>query len=179
MSPHKRNQWCCRGTEPCKLLTGAGPLLVAPVHLTILIVRVHPSSKPGQDRRALPDLLSAPKIIISGANKSARGSESAARICSRKSPLQKGVLGVIFSPRNQRENAHSKSANFEGRHSGGHLLGRPLLFTAPSFLTTRAKTGCTAHVFAAQGGTRRPVKHLSGQPTTQLQRRKPPNPKIV
>ena len=28
------------------------------------------------------------------------------------------------------ENAHSKSANFEGRHSGGHLLGRPLLFTS-------------------------------------------------
>ena len=29
-----------------------------------------------------------------------------------------------------RENAHPKSANFEGRHSGGHLLGRPLLFTS-------------------------------------------------
>ena len=47
-----------------------------------------------------------------------------------ESPLQKGSLGVIFSPRNYRENAHSKSANFEGRHSGGHLLGRPLLFTS-------------------------------------------------
>ena len=48
-----------------------------------------------------------------------------------ESPLQKGVFGShIFSPRNYRENAHSKSANFEGRHSGGHLLGRPLLFTS-------------------------------------------------
>ena len=71
-----------------------------------------------------------------------------------ESPLQKGV---IFSPRSYRknahsksanfeerhsgesyflqgvsyrENAHSKSANFEERHSGGHLLGRPLLFTS-------------------------------------------------
>ena len=43
---------------------------------------------------------------------------------------QKGSLGVIFSPRSYRANAHSKSANFEGRHSGGHLLGRPLLFTS-------------------------------------------------
>ena len=47
-----------------------------------------------------------------------------------ESPLQKGSLGVIFSPSNYRENAHSKSANFKGRHSGGHLLGRPLLFTS-------------------------------------------------
>ena len=48
-----------------------------------------------------------------------------------ESPLQKGVFGgMIFSPRNYGENAHSKSANFEGRHSGGHLLGRPLLFTS-------------------------------------------------
>ena len=49
---------------------------------------------------------------------------------SQKVPSEKGSLGVIFSPRNYRENAHSKSANFEGRHSGGHLLGRPLLFTS-------------------------------------------------
>ena len=47
---------------------------------------------------------------------------------SQKVPSKKGSLGLIFSPRNYRENAHSKSANFEGRHSGGHLLGRPLLF---------------------------------------------------
>ena len=49
---------------------------------------------------------------------------------SQKVPSKKGSLGVMFSPRNYRENAHSKSANFEGRHSGGHLLGRPLLFTS-------------------------------------------------
>ena len=52
-----------------------------------------------------------------------------------ESPLQKGSLGVIFSPRNYRENAHSKSANFEGRHSGGHLLGRPLLITSDIILS--------------------------------------------
>ena len=53
---------------------------------------------------------------------------------SQKVPSKKGSLGVIFSPRNYRENAHSKSANFEGRHSGGHLLGRPLLFTCDTGL---------------------------------------------
>ena len=53
---------------------------------------------------------------------------------SQKVPSKKGSLGVIFSPRNYRENAHSKSANFEGRHSGGHLLGRPLLFTSEGLL---------------------------------------------
>ena len=58
----------------------------------------------------------------------APGSESAARICPLEVPSKKRSLRVIFSPRNYRENAHSKSANFEGRHSGGHLLGRPLLF---------------------------------------------------
>ena len=46
---------------------------------------------------------------------------------------ERGSLGVIFSPRNYRENAHSKSANFEGRRSGGHLLGRPLVFTSESW----------------------------------------------
>ena len=50
-----------------------------------------------------------------------------------ESPLQKGSLGVVFSPRNQRENVHAKSANFEGRRSGGHLLGRPLLFTSEPY----------------------------------------------
>ena len=65
----------------------------------------------------------------SGVNKSARERISHQNL-SQKVPSKKGSLGVIFSPRNSRENAHSKSANFEGRHSGGHLLGRPLLFTS-------------------------------------------------
>ena len=43
-----------------------------------------------------------------------------------ESPSKKGSLGVIFSPRNYRENAHSKSANFEGRHWGP--LARPAPF---------------------------------------------------
>ena len=55
---------------------------------------------------------------------------------SQKVPSKKGSLGVIFSPRSYRENAHSKSANFEGRHSGGHLLGRPLLFTSDELFPT-------------------------------------------
>ena len=64
------------------------------------------------------------------------GSEQSARErfgrqnLSQKVPSNKGSLGVIFCPRSYRGNAHSKSANFEGRHSGGHLLGRPLLFTS-------------------------------------------------
>ena len=65
----------------------------------------------------------------SGVNKSARERIGCQNL-SQKVPSKKGSLGVIFSPRNDRENAHSKSANFEGRHSGGHLLGRPLLFTS-------------------------------------------------
>ena len=64
----------------------------------------------------------------SGVNKSARERIGRQNL-SQKVPPKKGSLGVIFSPRNYRENAHSKSANFEGRHSGGHLLGRPLFFT--------------------------------------------------
>ena len=64
----------------------------------------------------------------SGVNKSARERIGRQNL-SQKVPSKKGSLGVIFSPRNQRQNAHSKSANFEGRHSGGQLLGRPLLFT--------------------------------------------------
>ena len=50
------------------------------------------------------------------------------------------VPAILFSPRTYRKNAHSKSANFEGRHSGGHLLGRPLLFT-PEFLLEMTKIG--------------------------------------
>ena len=65
----------------------------------------------------------------SGVNKSARERIGRQNL-SQTVPSKKGSLGVIFSPRNYRENAHSKSANFEGRHSGGHLLGRPLLFTS-------------------------------------------------
>ena len=65
----------------------------------------------------------------SGVNKSARERIGRQNL-SQKVPSKKGSLGVIFSPRNYRQNAHSKSANFEGRHSGGHLLGRPLLFTS-------------------------------------------------
>ena len=66
---------------------------------------------------------------FSGVNKSARERIGHQKL-SQKVPSKKGSLGVIFSPRNYRESAHSKSANFEGRHSGGHLLGRPLLFTS-------------------------------------------------
>ena len=63
----------------------------------------------------------------SGVNKSARERIGRHNL-SQKVPSKKGSLGVIFSPRNYRENAHSKSANFEGRHSGGHLLGRPFVY---------------------------------------------------
>ena len=66
---------------------------------------------------------------ISGVNKSARERIGRQNL-SQKVRSRKGSLRVIFSPRNYRGNAHSKSANFEGRHSGGHLLGRPLLFTS-------------------------------------------------
>ena len=64
-----------------------------------------------------------------GVNKSARERKGRQNL-PQKVPSEKFSLGVVFSPRNQRENVHSKSANFEGRHSGGHLLGRPLLFTS-------------------------------------------------
>ena len=67
--------------------------------------------------------------LLSGVNKSARERIGRQNL-SQKVPSKKGSLGVIFSPRKYRENAHSKSANFERRHSGGHLLGRPLLFTS-------------------------------------------------
>ena len=67
--------------------------------------------------------------IFSGVNKSAR-ERIGRQTLSQKVPSKKRYLGVMFSPRNYRENARSKSANFEGRHSGGHLLGRPLLFTS-------------------------------------------------
>ena len=72
----------------------------------------------------------------SGVNKSARERIGRQNL-SQKVPSKKGSLGVIFSPRKYRENAHSKSANFEGRHSGGHLLGRPLLFTSDTIRCSR------------------------------------------
>ena len=71
-------------------------------------------------------------IIYSGVNKSARERIGRQNLF-QKVPSKKGSLGVIFSPRNYRENAHSKSANFEVRHSGGRLLSRPLLFTSDIF----------------------------------------------
>ena len=61
---------------------------------------------------------------MSEVNKSAR-ERTGRQNLSQKVPSKKGSLGVIFSPSNQRENAPSKSANFEARRSGGHLLGRP------------------------------------------------------
>ena len=66
---------------------------------------------------------------LSGANKSARERIGRQNL-SQKVPSKKGSLRVIFSLRKYRENAHPKSANFEGRHSGGHLLDRPLFFTS-------------------------------------------------
>ena len=66
---------------------------------------------------------------FSGVNKSARERIGRQNL-SQKVPSKKGSLRVIFSPTSYRENAPSKSANFEGRHSGGHLLCRPLLFTS-------------------------------------------------
>ena len=77
--------------------------------------------------------------FLSGVNKSARERIGRQNL-SQKFPSKKGSLGVIFSPRNDRENAHSKSANFEGRHSGGHLLGRPLLFTSDFVLIGAKKS---------------------------------------
>ena len=46
---------------------------------------------------------------------------------------------VFWCGKTHRENAHSKSANFEGRHSGGHLLGRLLLFTSESLPKPKAE----------------------------------------
>ena len=77
--------------------------------------------------------LAVKKKLFSRVNKSARGRIGRQNL-SQKVPSKKGSLGVMFSPRNYRENPHSKSAKFEGRHSGGHLLGRPLLFTSDFFV---------------------------------------------
>ena len=76
----------------------------------------------------------------SGVNKSAR-ERIGRQNWSQKVPSKKRSLGVIFPPRSYRENAHSKSANFEERHSGGHLLGRPLLFTSGQPRPEMGKTG--------------------------------------
>ena len=78
------------------------------------------------------------RVSLSGVNKSARERIGRQNL-SQKVPSKKGSLGVIFSPRSYRENAHSKSANFEGRHSGGHLLGRPLLFTSDLLIKGSAR----------------------------------------
>ena len=76
----------------------------------------------------------------SGVNKSARERRGRQNL-SQKVPSKKGSLGVIFSPRNYRENAHSKFANFEGRRSGGHMLGRPLLLTSEKTQEARSDHG--------------------------------------
>ena len=83
-------------------------------------------------------------IHLSGVNKSAR-ERIGRQNFSQKVPSKKGFLGVIFSPRTCRENAHSKSADFEGRHSGGHLLGQPLFFPSDKknlAVTTSGKNHC-------------------------------------
>ena len=68
--------------------------------------------------------------------KKARKSSKAKSKEIQKNKAKKIRVEVTFSPKNYRENAHSKSANFEGRHSGGHLLGRPLLFTSEFFFVS-------------------------------------------
>ena len=65
----------------------------------------------------------------SGVNKSARERRGRQNL-PQKVPSKKASLGVIFSPRNQREKALPKICEFLGGHSGRHLLGRPLSFTA-------------------------------------------------
>ena len=114
-----------------------------------------------------------PEISNSGVNESARERIGRQNL-SQKVPSKKGSLGVIFSPRNYRENAHSKSANFEGRHSGGHLLGRPLLFTSDQ-LSCPCNTGylliCKTYFHACNdigkqcsscGTSRRNILHFVG-----------------
>ena len=72
---------------------------------------------------------------------------------SRKVPSKKESLGVIFSPRNYRENTHSKSANFDGRHSGGHCSAGPFCLLPKMFdpwppgRETRAVTGKIVYVY--------------------------------
>ena len=74
------------------------------------------------------------KNNISGVNKSARERIGRQNL-SQKVPSKKGSLGVIFSLQGVIGKTHTqKTANFEGRHSGGHLLGRPLLFTSEHIL---------------------------------------------
>ena len=71
-------------------------------------------------------------VYISGVNKSARERIGRQNL-SQKVPSKKGSLGVIFSPRNCRENAHSKSANFEGRHSGATCSAGPFCLLPNNF----------------------------------------------
>ena len=72
--------------------------------------------------RTLSGLFPPWVLFDRGVNKSARERLGRQNL-SQKVPSKKGSLGVIFSPRCYRENAHSKSANFEGRHSGGPNSG--------------------------------------------------------
>ena len=75
-----------------------------------------------------PKLVSTKTLLLrhySGVNKSARERIGRQNL-SQKVPSKKGSLGVIFSPGNERENAHSKSANYWGK-----TLWRPLARTAP------------------------------------------------
>ena len=65
----------------------------------------------GHSLRAKGALISEPRLSTSGVNKSAR-ERIGRQNFSQKVPSKKGSLGVIFSPRNYRENAHSKSAKF-------------------------------------------------------------------
>ena len=97
------------------------------------------------------------KIRSSGVNKSARERIGRQNL-SQKVPSKKGSLGVMFSPRNYRENAHSKSANFEGRHSGGHLLGRPFSLLPRSGPTiTSQNRACLRTLFGSQDLTSTPL----------------------
>ena len=77
----------------------------------------------------------------SGVDKSARERIGRQNL-SQKVPSKKGSLGVIFFRRNYRENAHTKSANFEGRLSETHLLGRPLLFTSERKVPGKFRENC-------------------------------------
>ena len=60
----------------------------------------------------------------------APGSESAARICPRKSPPKRGLWESYFLQGIIGKTHTRNLQNYEGRRSGGHLLGRPLLFTS-------------------------------------------------
>ena len=56
-----------------------------------------------------------------------------------ESPLQKGSLGVIFSPRNYRENAHSKSANLREDTLGATCSAGPFCLLPKSGVGRRGQ----------------------------------------